>query len=338
MNDLAAYFPNNQLQSLADDLTSVQTWDDFARRFLLGTGRSPRTYETYLCACRQFYDFTGKLHPMQAGTPEWIEQWYDSLGADLSTKAVKMAALKFMYKRIQARFPFYRSPFDTMSEELKRKLSRTKKDVAERDALTEAEYRGILRMLRKRTDLRGIQDYALVRFAVTSGLRAAELVGLTWENVIESEGTWRATFIGKGSKRGTVQLEAEAVRACRRAFRARWGRKPKGSDLVFHSLATGRGNRPGITKSGLHLRLKRIVAEAQAQGIVRANLNVSTHTLRHTCATRLVSAGVPIDAVQRHLRHSSISTTARYLHNAVDLSTYWATMTGEATTQAEVAA
>ena len=62
--DLQQYFPNNALQNLADDLTGVKTWDDFARRFLLGEGKSPNTYKNYLTTCRQFYDFTGGLHPM----------------------------------------------------------------------------------------------------------------------------------------------------------------------------------------------------------------------------------------------------------------------------------
>ena len=329
MNDLQAYFPNQSMQRLADDLLNVQTWDDFQRRFLLGTGKAAATNRTYLTACRQFHEFTGGLHPMQAGTPEWIEQWYDSLPTDLNTRSVKVAALKFMYKRIVERFPAYASPFDVMDETLKRKLSRTKRDESEKDALSEREYRGILAMLRAEDGLKSAQDYALVRLGVTSGMRAAELAGLRWENITEAEGQYRATFTGKGSKVRTIQLEPEAVRSCRRAFRARFGRKPQGSDYVLNGLATGRGNGSGITKSGIHVRLKAIIARAKAQGIVRANLHVSTHTLRHTCATRLVGAGVPLDAVQRHLGHSNLATTAIYLHNAVDLAPVWDRIAGE---------
>jgi site-specific recombinase XerD len=36
--------------------------------------------------------------------------------------------------------------------------------------------------------------------------------------------------------------------------------------------------------------------------------------LRHSYATRLIQAGVPIHDVQRALGHESLSTTQRYLH------------------------
>lgn len=52
---------------------------------------------------------------MQAGTPEWIEQWYDSLKVDLNSKALRIRGLKFMYKKIGERFPFYTNPFNIMN-------------------------------------------------------------------------------------------------------------------------------------------------------------------------------------------------------------------------------
>jgi integrase/recombinase XerC len=337
MNDLttlASYFPGTSMARLADDLVNVNTWEDFARTFLLGEGKSPNTTRNYIQYCKQFYTFTGGLHPMQSGTPAWIESFYDSFAKthDLATCALAVSSLKYLYKKVCERFPAYRSPFDrnTMCKSLQLKLSRTKKDESERDSLTAKEYRAMLSMLKQNTSPRGYLDYALFRFGVTSGLRAAELCGLTWGAISEDEGIAKATFIGKGNKRRTVQIEAEALAACRRAFKARWGRAPKATDYLFNSSARGTtAGRAGLTKSTVHLHLKTIVNAGKAAGIVRANLFFSTHSMRHSCATLLLDSGVDVYTVQQILGHSSLSTTARYLHNRKDTREAFAKMEGK---------
>lgn len=42
----------------------------------------------------------------------------------------------------------------------------------------------------------------------------------------------------------------------------------------------------------------------------------SFHSLRHSIATHLLESGVPVDKVQKFMRHGSITTTMRYLHTA----------------------
>lgn len=44
--------------------------------------------------------------------------------------------------------------------------------------------------------------------------------------------------------------------------------------------------------------------------------DVTAHTLRHTCASRLVQRGVSIYKVQKFLGHADIRMTERYAHLA----------------------
>ena len=170
MNDLQV-FQDNLLKEIAADF-AITTWADFERRFLLGDGMSPNTYKAYLTSCKQYYDFRDKLHPMQDATPQWIESFYDSLPPDLNTRVQRMAGLKFLYRKIKQKYPMFENPFDIMDEGLKLKIGRSKKDESEKDALSEKEYNGLLKMLSSDKSLKGIQNYAIIRFGVTSGQRS----------------------------------------------------------------------------------------------------------------------------------------------------------------------
>jgi integrase len=59
-------------------------------------------------------------------------------------------------------------------------------------------------------------------------------------------------------------------------------------------------------------------AECLARALKSAgqNLEITPHSLRHTCATRLVLAGYPLAKVQLFMGHSDIKTTMKYTHVA----------------------
>lgn len=323
--DLQPFISDKKLAEIKRLTTGIRSWDDFAREFLLGEGHSPNTTRGYLTSCRQFYDFCDGVHPAHCdiATPERIESFYDSViatGADIDTAALRIRALKYLYKRICEKLPFVENPFVILPENLQTKLNRTKRDESERDALTSTEYRAILSMLRQDTTTKGKQNYALFRFGVVSGFRVHELCKLTWRNISDVEGVYHVTISGKGNKVATINIEdREAIAACRRAFRARFNRTPMPDDKVFHGLATGRPAKvPGMSTQGVSVRVHDVAEAARTAGIVRNNLIVSPHVLRHTCATLLLGAGVDIYSVKNHLRHSDIQTTMRYLHNDCD--------------------
>ena len=52
----------------------------------------------------------------------------------------------------------------------------------------------------------------------------------------------------------------------------------------------------------------------QARKHVGLGVDVTPHTLRHTCASRLAQSGVPMAIIKVWLRHKSIRMTDRYAH------------------------
>ena len=199
MNDLSIHtnhesvFPpsTNRLKRIQSIFDSIRSFDDLKREFLLGEGLSKNTYRNHLQAVKRFYEFTGGMHPLQV-KPADIERFYDHVSqrVDRSTAAVHISGLKKFYAGIKRRVPGYATPFDTMSEKLKRKLGATKKRSKTKKTLTHDEVRALLAWLREDTSLKGLEHYAIVFMLVTSGLRGEELCSLRWGDLEYFEWRW----------------------------------------------------------------------------------------------------------------------------------------------------
>ena len=136
--------------------------------------------------------------------------------------------------------------------------------------------------------------------AYSGGLRVSELIHLRVRDIDSERMTIRIKN-GKGGKdRYTIlsqRLLAE-LRCYAKAYRSQ-----------FWLFPSQRSN------GSLNRRTAQVIFE-QAKERVGITKNVSFHSLRHTFATHLLEAGVDIRTIQILLGHSSITTTARYLHVA----------------------
>ena len=163
----------------------------------------------------------------------------------------------------------------------------------------------------------------ILDFAYATGLRAAELVGVTLRSIAtDSHDDHWLQFTGKGSKAGKVALPPLAHSALDRYLvqrglpttRARWNLKtPLIGSLDEPSDA-------GITATRLLAILKRLFGIAAKQmatehpALAEKLWQATTHWMRHTHATHALAMGAELVTVRDNLRHSSISTTSTYLH------------------------
>ncbi len=140
---------------------------------------------------------------------------------------------------------------------------------------------------------RDLRDVAILSLLAESGLRAGELLSLTWRDIDLYRGIVKVR--GKYGKERLVIMSPNAREALSYLFDAE---KPRPYDRVFP-----------ITYQALYKKIKNIAK--------RAGIDPSTvrpHILRHTFATEALRRGMSLPALQRLLGHSDIKVTQRYLH------------------------
>jgi integrase/recombinase XerD len=145
----------------------------------------------------------------------------------------------------------------------------------------------------------GRRDFAMLMLLARLGMRAGEVRLLALEDI-----DWRAGELlvrGKGHRLERLPLPEDVGRALT-AYLQR-GRP-----------ATVQGRTVFVRVHAPHCALSSAgVSQAVAGAAARAGLEqVSAHRLRHTVATEMVRAGVPLPEVGQVLRHRRLMTTAIY--------------------------
>ena len=154
------------------------------------------------------------------------------------------------------------------------------------------------------------RDSAMVELLYGSGLRVGELIGLDvaasaqargWVDLASAE----AHVLGKGGKRRTVPVGAQALAALKQWLTLRGDAPSRTSSAAQAALFIGRtGTR--LTTQSIWLRLRRRSLQA---GLAAP---VHPHMLRHSFASHLLQSSSDLRAVQELLGHANISTTQVY--------------------------
>lgn len=131
-----------------------------------------------------------------------------------------------------------------------------------------------------------------------AGLRVSELVHLRPQDIHSDRMLIRVNQ-GKGRKDRYTLLSPrmlEELRAYWRAYRPQVWLFP---------------NRAGSDATSIDTAQKAFYAAKRRAGIIHGQ---GIHSLRHSFGTHLMEAGVPLPTIQRLMGHSSLATTAKYLH------------------------
>jgi integrase/recombinase XerD len=149
-----------------------------------------------------------------------------------------------------------------------------------------------------RLSARGRSDYAVLMLLTRLGLRAAEVAGITLEDIDWHRAVLRVR--GKGNTLAELPIPVDVGEAI--ASYLRYGRPTTPSRHLFVSL---RAPFAGLSASGIGDAVHRACAAADLE-------KFGPHRLRHAVACQLLREGASLAEIGQHLRQTDLRTTARY--------------------------
>ena len=142
-----------------------------------------------------------------------------------------------------------------------------------------------------------LRDRTIFTLMLHTEIRVGEVVNLCLGDVYLSENRLpHLRVIGKGQRERVTYLSAAATQLISEYMS---GRLAKTEEKVF----LNRRGKP-ITITGIQLQL--------AKYCHQADIWVTCHQLRHTFASQILTAGMPVSSLQRYLGHEHLDTTMVY--------------------------
>ena len=229
---------------------------------------------------------------------EWLEK---SRGSSVSTRNIRLAAIKSLFSYIQTQTPDYIYQCQQILS-----IPRKKEPGHTLEYLTIEGIKSVLDAV-ETSSRTGLRDLTLLSLMYDSAARVQEIADLSVNDFrAEKPSTLRLT--GKGSKTRIVPLMSTT------------------SDLVskyisiYHPSYRGEYNVPlfsnrkkeKLTRAGIAYILKKYVKIAREKQPDLIPETVSPHGLRHSKSMHMLQAGVPLIYIRDFLGHSEISTTEIY--------------------------
>jgi site-specific recombinase XerD len=220
-------------------------------------------------------------------------------GNTIATRNNRLAAIHSLFAYLALHHPEHA---DTIQRVLAIPAKRTERNLV--TYLTDPEVDALLAACDQMA-WTGRRDHAMIALTIQTGLRISELIALDCQDITLGTGA-NVHTIGKGRKARRTPL-IPTIRAVLKAWLSERAGAP--DDPLFPTRTGTRLSRDAVEhRLAIHLR----AAAKNCPSITTKH--VTTHTLRHTAAMRLLLAGNDITVIALWLGHEQISTTNIYLH------------------------
>jgi site-specific recombinase XerD len=286
---LESFFSERLLTQCRVSSHTVSAYRDTFRLLLLfvsmTTGRMPATLNLEDLDARLIGAFLDHLEHVR--------------GNAVRTRNARLAAIHSFYRYAALRHPEHAAVIGRVLAIPPKRFNR-----AVVSFLTDDEVKALLAGVDRGSWL-GRRDHALLLLAVQTGLRVSELTSLTCGDIVLGASS-HVRCLGKGRKERTVPLTAETA-----AVTKEWIDEVPG-ESHYPLFPTRQGAH--LSRYGVSLIVARHVEIASSSCTSLAKKTVSPHVLRHTCAMRLLHAGVETTVIALWLGHEAIASTQMYVH------------------------
>ena len=285
----------------------------FTEYMPLSSGLSPNTVRSYKHSFRLLFQYVYQVKKKDAGeivfqdldfeTIDSFLKWIESeRGCSVSTRNLRLSALTSFAAYAQNR----NFEAATVFANAVRRVPVKKASIQPRITFSLDEVSVLLRLPDPEKRL-GFRDQVLLNLMYASGARAQEICDLKVRDFLVEKNLYKLTITGKGNKTRRIVIAKPSGILLKR-YLEETGRAGQLDAYIFSSQT-----HPQMTISCIEEIYKKYVALAKAEHPkMFLEKRYTPHTMRHTTATHMLEAGVPIMAIKNFLGHSSISTTERY--------------------------
>ena len=285
----------------------------FTEYMPLSSGLSPNTIRSYKHSFRLLFRYVYQMKKKEAGailfrdldfeTVDGFLKWIQTeRGCSVSTRNLRLSALASFAAYAQNR----NFEAATVFANAVRRVPVKKQSVQPRITFSLDEVSILLRLPDPEKRL-GLRDQVLLNLMYASGARAQEICNLKVRDFYVEKNLYKLTVTGKGNKTRRIVIARPSGVLLKR-YLEETDRIGQLEAYIFSSQT-----HPQMTISCIEEIYKKYIAIARAEhpGMFLEK-SYTPHTMRHTTATHMLEAGVPIVAIKNFLGHSSISTTERY--------------------------
>jgi len=261
---------------------------------------SSATIESYAKDLAEFQDFMEGQNPDASWTSvqsddvrEWVIYLLDEQRLAASSVNRKLSALRSYYKYLRRMGRVSVNPMEKVTAPKKRKPLP--------HFVRESEMDRLLELTKEDRSFMGIRDRLILMVFYETGIRRAELLGMTDASVDLAARQIKVT--GKRNKQRIVPFGEELAREFEAYLNAREELQGVKDPMLF------------VNENGA------AVTESQVSNLVKKYLSMVTtiekkspHVLRHSFATAMLNNHADLTSIQKLLGHESVATTEIYTH------------------------